>query len=102
MRITLSVPIKNPDSFVDVEAEFLFDFAPHLASVATFAIHKGPNSWEWSVTNVETGLWVGKHHVRSEALREASEKLARQTPRKVMNAYRNAPKLYPVLAGQLK
>lgn len=101
MKITLSVPIKNPDGFVDVEAEFLFDLAPHLASVATFAVHKDPRGLDWNVTNVETGLWISRRMHRADALHDARHVLHDKTPRKMLLAYKNVPKMYPQLANEI-
>lgn len=102
MQITLFVPIKNPDGFREVDAEFLFDLAPHLASVGTFAVHLRPSAWEWTVTNVETGLWVGRGDTRADAIRDARKTLERQTHDSLRKAYKNAPKMYPILRGAFK
>lgn len=99
MQITLSIPIRDPDGFREVDAEFLFNLAPHLASAGTFAVHLRPNGWEWTVTNVETGLWVGRGETRSAAIREARRKLNTQTHSRLLKAYKNARKLYPILKG---
>lgn len=101
MKITLSVPIKNPNAFVDVEAELLFDLAPHLAEVATFAVNKAPDSFGWYVSNVETGLWVASHYKRAPAIRLAAAKLKTVTPEGILAAYANVPKMYPQLVGIL-
>lgn len=104
MKITLSVPTINPEGFSDVEAEFLFDLAPHLASVATFAIHEEPRSggFYWNVSNVETGMWVGRGWSKREAISEAKKKLGGATPESMDFAYKRAPQKYPQLANALK
>lgn len=56
----------------------LVDIAPHLARVATFALHvgQGVDADYFVVTNVETGCRVAKHHRWSGAVRAAKTMLS--------------------------
>lgn len=99
MKIDLPLFYPRDGGFVDVvEAELLPGIAPHLASVATFAIHIAgapDNSWYrdyWFVSNVETGGQVAYERERKHALRNARRKLAEKSPEDVIAAYRRARK----------
>lgn len=89
MNITLQVPM-DTGIYMDVEAVLLFDIAPHLAHVATFAVHRDPMWDRWNVTNVETGLYVTRDEHRAGAIQKARERLAKATPRKLLSAYRKS------------
>lgn len=60
----------------------IVDVAPHLAHVATFAVHRCvaiPN--QWIVTHVETGFAVTHgHRARRDAIGSAAATLDHQTP----------------------
>jgi hypothetical protein len=103
LKITLPVAIGYNafSDFADVQAELLFDMAPHLADVATFALHKDPPlKWQWTVSNVETGLFVTRETSKRLALRKAKLKLASQTPESMSAALeKNVTKLG--LAGKV-
>jgi hypothetical protein len=94
MKIDLPIWVGGLESFVPVEAELLPDIAPHLADVATFALHNDWLSSMWNVTNVETGLYVAKAATRAKVIKEAKLKLAAQTSEKTEAAYDNAAKKY--------
>ena len=95
MKITLSVPMVplSEYGFFDVEAELLFYIAPHLAHMATFAIHKAPYLGEtWHVSNVETGCRVTEDMSRAKAIKKAADILKRKSPAEMEIAYSTALK----------
>lgn len=72
----------------DVDAELLPDIAPHLAGIATFAVHRGARAdkhW-WMVTNLETGLLVTHSIWKETAIELAANKLATKTVGQVETA----------------
>jgi hypothetical protein len=84
---------------MEVEAELLPTIAPHLANVATFALHysaPGDGHW-WIVSNVETGLMVSYASRRAYAVSAARAKLLNKTPEDTVSAYRKARRKYPLL-----
>lgn len=90
MKATIAVPMSN-EQWVEVEAELLFKIAPHLAHVATFAVHASPDTYpQWCVTNVETGMYLEKAKSRRAAIRTAGERLAKMTTRDFDRAYDKA------------
>lgn len=94
MNILFSIPL-DTGLFVEVDAELLPDLAPHLADVATFAVHLTPNRLDhWSVTNLETGLHITKDSSKAMAIKRAQMLLSYQTHEKVERAYRNAAKIH--------
>lgn len=100
MKFDTSVPLDN-GLWANVEAEILFDLAPHVASVATFMLHLDPSSLfgRWNVSSVETGLWVAHGDSRREALKKARDRLAKKTDQDFLRAYRKAFKLNKQLDG---
>lgn len=94
MKIDLALPMDTGEMVV-VEAELLFQVAPHLASVGTFALHQKPHySDMWNVTNIETGCWAGRGHSRAEAVRNAKNRLRNQTPESFAKVLRQAVRLH--------
>jgi hypothetical protein len=94
MKIVFSLPMRNRQ-VVDVDAEFLFDLAPHLASVGTFAVHEKPLcKGIWNVSNIETGLWVGEGYSRADAIKHATLRLEKQTPESLKAAYLSAKRAH--------
>lgn len=87
MKVVLSLPMTN-HLWVEVEADILFDIAPHLAGVATFAIHNSPDTFGmWNISNIETGMWIMQAETRAQAIRAAEEKLATKTVADFERAY---------------
>ncbi len=87
-------------NFAIVEAEMVWDIAPHLADLGTFAVHKEPSSRRWNVSNVETGLHVVDLRMsRVEAIKDAKIRLAEQTRESLLAAYRKAFEQTPQLNG---
>lgn len=81
-RITIDLPLNmRSGKVLVVKADLLPDIAPHLAHVATFAVHRTP-SWEgpdsWAVSAIELGLLVvtGYFCTRAVAIAAARAKLA--------------------------
>lgn len=95
MSIEIALPLALPPKYPQetASAVLLHDIAPHLASVATFAIHRGAKSdpfyrsW-WFVSNVETGGSVAYAPSRNEALDKAAELLATKTTADILRGYR--------------
>lgn len=89
----LPVALPPSDKPEAVEAKLLYDIAPHLADVATFALHKGAKQdalyrrW-WFVSNVETGCRVAHAIAKDEAMLNAMAILSRKRPEDVLAAYR--------------
>ena len=83
-------PMLQPEA---LKAQLLPDLAPHLAHVATFALHLGAKCdplyrhW-WFVSNVETGCMVAYDTDKIEAIRKASERLAKKSVTDIRAAYR--------------
>ena len=81
-----------------VPAEIVFNIAPHLANIATFAVHKTPNYFGYrggyQITNVETGFRVGEDRQKSKAIAIAKAKniLATITTQKCVEAMDKARK----------
>jgi hypothetical protein len=97
MKLDMAVPLDN-GFWADVEAEMLFDIAPHVAEVASFMVHSDPRSFfRWNVSNVETGLWVAHGQSRAEAIKNAKARLADKTPTDFQKAYRKAFDVYKQL-----
>ena len=82
-----------------VPAEIVFDIAPHLASVATFAVHKTPpyygRSGGYQITNVETGFRVGESRQKSKAaaISTAKKKMTIITVQRCVEALNKANKI---------
>ena len=72
-----------------VDAEIV-DVAPHLAMIATFAVHKNPEPWygQWTVTNVETGLRINFGKSKLGAVVKAREILLRKSVQQVVATLR--------------
>ncbi|MHB8392681.1 MAG: hypothetical protein ACYDBH_24395, partial [Acidobacteriaceae bacterium] len=78
-----------------VDAEII-DPAPHLASVASFAVHRSPvSALLWRITNIETGLFVSEGDTRDEAVTNAILRLCGRTTTDVLRAYADNVQLYP-------
>ena len=102
---TLDLPILWRDgTYVETfPSSIVHDIAPHLAHVATFAVHRGPGDGErkhWQCTHVETGLGVGHiwHKTRESAIAAARIVLATKTPADIAAAVRAAVKRAPWIA----
>ena len=89
--------------FHEVEAEILFDLAPHLASVATFAVHLTPYYWrdQWTVCNIETGLSIAKGKSEKQAIEDARKILQTKTEESMSSGYLKAIKKYEPICGKL-
>lgn len=82
IAIDLPLSMKPGFSATTVRAYIVHDLAPHLADIATFAVHrKGAG---WSVSNVETGGGVGDTWAIS---RPAAIEYARQKCAKVSRSF---------------
>lgn len=79
-----------------VEAEIV-DVAPHLAMVATFAVHRLPwNARWWRISNVETGCCIPcASRSRSLTIASARNHLAGKAVSDLLLAYRGAGRKYP-------
>lgn len=91
MKIDLPLCGFGGKPFAVVEAELL-DIAPHLAGVATFAVHHSPTQgWmPWRVSNIETGFRICGADSRSAVIAGAREILAGKTEHDIAQAYRMA------------
>jgi hypothetical protein len=95
VKIQLPINWSRPNAgpWLIVAAEIV-DIAPHVASVAAFAVHKYPKDehWYavWAVTNVETGFRVGHGRTRQEAIDMATEKLKTKSPEQISAAMAEA------------
>ena len=73
-----------------VRAELLPSIAPHLASVASFALHAEVGQhFYWQVSNIETGTRVcgsGIYVVRDDVIKAAQYRLAGVTADKILKA----------------
>lgn len=92
------IPTHKRKDFAPVTATLLPDLAPHLASVATFAVHQSPAiaggfAWGYSVSNVETGLGVSQLcRTPENAIDVARRILKTKTEADALAAYERAPK----------
>lgn len=84
MKIDLPIIMENQLEVV-VLAEIV-DVAPHLAEIATFAVHHH-GLRDWRVTNLETGGFVAKKESRVKCLAWASERLFLRSPSDMEEAY---------------
>lgn len=75
------------------QATLLPDIAPHLASVATFAVHKA-SACLWHVSNVETGTLVSVDMKKEKAIANAKERLSRVSAERIEIAMDKAMMLY--------
>ena len=75
-----------------VNAQLLFDLAPHLAGIATFAVHQ--DAWFpsiWNVTHIESGLAVvHSKPTKMQAIKNAKHILANKTVGDVMRGMRKS------------
>lgn len=85
--------VQEPRGTATVTAELLPDLAPHLAAVASFAMHEEPGCslMQWKVSNIETGLKVSVGLTPEEAIWIAKQQLASKTVEDILDAYRKAP-----------
>ena len=97
---TLDLPLTSWDGEHSgvAPATIIHDIAPHLAHVATFAVHRGRGDGErkhWQCTHVETGLGVGHiwHKTRESAIDAARIVLATKTPADIVELYANDGRL---------
>lgn len=96
---TICLPLAHPVGFAHcVDAVLVHDIAPHLAHVATFAVHRLQGSRDyWQCTHVETGLLAGNlfHASRDAAIEATRIVLATKTPADIAAAVRAAAKRAP-------
>lgn len=95
---TICLPLACRDGWYSVDAELVHDIAPHLAHVATFAVHRLQGSRDyWQCTHVETGLLAGNlfHASRDAAIEATRIVLATKTPADIAAAVRAAVKRAP-------
>lgn len=93
---TICLPLACRDGWYSVDAELVHDIAPHLAHVATFAVHRVPH---WQSTHVETGFRVGSWYDTRDAAIDATRiVLATKTPADIAAAVRAAVKRAPWIA----
>lgn len=96
---TLDLPLLGWDGtyFATVPATIIHDIAPHLAHVATFAVHRGDGLWH--VSHVETGMRIGVlWQLQKDAIDEARALLALHTPRTIAAYVHRAVKRNPEIA----
>lgn len=103
--MTFILPINWLSGWKDMDAEIV-DVAPHLASVATFAIHRNDERTlrlgDWAISNVETGLHVHTGFgSRRDVINQAKLTLSKKSVRKCQIAYKDAIKMYSQLAAEL-
>ena len=96
-RIVIDLPV--PCQFgVEkvVPAALLFDIAPHLAGVGTFAVHPTVEFGGWVVSNVETGGAISESvdPTWADAVRRARKFLATKTEKDFRRAMRKFAKAY--------
>ena len=85
-RVFIDLPLAwAPLSFTPCVKAEIVDVAPHLASVASFAVHRDAFRYWWRVSNVETGgnIDVGLQLTREDAIAAATAKLSRFTSAQV-------------------
>lgn len=98
MKIDLPLAMEWGETWVSAEAEILFDIAPHLAHLGTFAVHVEPHYRRWNVSNVETGLFIARSknlNDRNAVIKKARGVLSRTTPQRLGLAYHRAIRKYP-------
>src|SRR5436190_22099834 len=88
----IKLPCVTKTGYETVEATILHHIAPHLAQHATFALHRGiPTDAYyrkyWFVSNVETGAAVEWNRSKAQAIRLATETLAKQDATSLLRAY---------------
>jgi hypothetical protein len=94
MKIEMCCFFKPERRFIPVEADLLPEIAPHLADVATWAVHRGVETdrlW-WMVSNVETGFFATYDADRAQAIRRARDLLAEKTQEEILMRYRKVQK----------
>ena len=79
-----------PSRAVDGE---IVDIAPHLASVATFVVHRNPRRHfrpNWQISNVESGFRVGgpDYYTKADAIIGARIRLIGKTVDDILRQYR--------------
>lgn len=82
----IKFPAVTKSGYDVVNATLLYNLAPHLANVATFALHRcipsETTAWykkQWFVGNVETGAHVAFDLTKAGAIRKAIEILSEQS-----------------------
>lgn len=92
MEIKLPAAIKG--GYELVNATLLYDIAPHLAHIATFAVHRCIKSEptflyknQWFVTNVETGFNIAWDRTKAGAIRKSAIVLANKSEKDLLEAY---------------
>lgn len=88
VKIDLPLADSLRSRYVVREAEIV-DVAPHLAHVATFAVHTRMDvPWVWRVSNIESGASVASADSKSkdETLFNAWSYLSKKTPEQVAAA----------------
>ena len=80
---TIDLPVYDTttQSFSETVRAEIVDIAPHLAHVATFAVHRSPfGEYGFRVSNVETGASVNTFcDSRKQAIELARQRLAAET-----------------------
>lgn len=88
MKIVCQLSVNPPCAPQATEGEIV-DVAPHLASVATFIVHRNPWGRSWQITNVESGGKVGEFYKNKKiAVSEVKKKLCGISIDKLLRAYR--------------
>lgn len=85
-RVFIDIPLAwLPSDFAPCARAEIVDVAPHLANVATFAVHRHKSGRGWRVSNVETGGYidVGVQLTRDDAIDVATANLATWTPARI-------------------
>ena len=99
---TLDLPLLGWDGeyFAVVPATIIHDLAPHLAHVATCAVHRSARCSDfWAVSHVETGMRIGLlWQQQKDAINNARTVLELHTPRAFAVYVRRAVKCNPEIA----
>lgn len=99
---TLDLPILGRDgTYVETfPSSIVHDIAPHLAHVATFAVHRSEYFDDrWQISHVETGMRIGLlWQQQTDAINNARTVLELHTPRAFAVYVRRAVKCNPEIA----
>lgn len=90
MKIIFPMPM-SWGAMLDIEGELLPDIAPHLASMATFVVHRSLYSGNWQISNIESGCRIGEFHKsKTAAISSARKYLSGKTIIGLLRAYKKA------------
>ena len=88
----IDLPLHTTSGWITLSAEIV-DVAPHVADIATFAIHRQTEAIRflphgWSISNVETGFSARACDAvsRADCLRKARQYLGSKSRQQIMKA----------------